>query len=394
MRAMNGKLIVSEGGRERVHELLDDITIVGRGDRADLRLKDEKAAPAHCEIRRTPHGFKVVDLESREGTKINGAFVNSHWLKQGDTLAIGGVEITYLGDSAEPAGKPAPAAPKAPLREIPRDEKGEPKRYYRHESKPVRKDDAGMRALIFLGSLVVIGAIWLSLSNKHGSEKNKAKFVEAVELSRNMDSEERARRILKLLEEIEPGTIDARDVGRVRQEAKEALEGFSRTATAQREYAAWNELAELYKTRPEAADEILGKAEQFIVEYPQSSKIADVQRMKRRVVLGADPERAWDDLTRAVYDASTQKRWKDAFDAFAKLESNQPLRKELGARVDSNRRMLEEKYTGYVTERFKTAQEAASRGDPETAKKIYGEIVAIGVAPHAETAKRALGALK
>jgi hypothetical protein len=389
---MNGKLIVSEGGRERVHELLDDITVVGRGERADLRLKDQKAAALHCEIRRTPGGFKLVDLETRDGTRVNGEHVNARLLEHGDTIAVGGVEITYLGDS--PTAKPAPA-PAAGLREVPRDESGKPKGFYRHEAKPMRRTGGSGAGLgIAALCLSLAGVVAWSLSDGAEESTQKAKYREAVELLRNVDSEDKAKRILKLLGELDPAVIDPRDVGRMRAEAKEHLDGFAHARVKQDEYAQWNELADLYQKRPERTEEILARADKFLLEHPQSDKAEQAAKIRRFIQLGGDPSRELEKMNAAINAALATRNYVEAFAALKAMDDRPLVKKEIAKSVEASRRILEDKFGAYVADRFKAAQQAAAGGDPALARKIYGEIAAFGVAPYDDTAKRALAALK
>jgi len=66
----------------------------------------------HAEIRRTPQGFKVIDLESRHGTRVNGRYVNQQVLAEGDEIVLGKVTLVFRAGDALP-GPIAAAPPKA-----------------------------------------------------------------------------------------------------------------------------------------------------------------------------------------------------------------------------------------------------------------------------------------
>ena len=123
-------------------------------------------------------------------------------------------------------------------------------------------------------------------------------------------------------------------------------------------------------------------------------RIEEIRKMKRRIQLGGDPELEWERLVKQVNVAITAQKFAEAYALFGAFEARTEMRNELGPRVDSGRRALDEKYGAFVAGRFKAAQDAAGRGDPDAARRIYEEIVAIGAAPHADTARRALAALK
>jgi two-component system cell cycle response regulator len=56
----------------RVHIVTSDVVVVGRGAGCDLRIDDTALSRQHCRIRVTDGTFFVEDLESRNGTMVNG----------------------------------------------------------------------------------------------------------------------------------------------------------------------------------------------------------------------------------------------------------------------------------------------------------------------------------
>ncbi len=102
--------------------LQPDVTTVGRGVFADVRLADPSVSVLHAElVRRGPYVY-VSDLGlSRNGTRVNGRLVGRRLLSDGDALSfgsarckIGGV-ITEAVPEAEP---PRSAAPELTRREL------------------------------------------------------------------------------------------------------------------------------------------------------------------------------------------------------------------------------------------------------------------------------------
>jgi len=87
-----GSLMVP-GGRRLP---LEDKTVsIGRLDTSDLVLNDPTVSRTHAEIRRDGDGFEVVDLGSRNGTKVNGRGVSRQRLTDGDDLLIGAVPVRF-----------------------------------------------------------------------------------------------------------------------------------------------------------------------------------------------------------------------------------------------------------------------------------------------------------
>jgi two-component system, cell cycle response regulator len=77
-------------GRER--------TIVGRGQKADVRILDDGISREHCEIV-MEHGQPVLrDLQSTNGTLVKGSRVETHNLQDGDKILVGSntiLKFTY-----------------------------------------------------------------------------------------------------------------------------------------------------------------------------------------------------------------------------------------------------------------------------------------------------------
>lgn len=73
-----------------VHLLTDEITTVGRGRGADIRLHDPSVSQLHAElVRRGPYVY-VVDLGlSRNGTRVNGRPIARRVLEEGDVVTFG-----------------------------------------------------------------------------------------------------------------------------------------------------------------------------------------------------------------------------------------------------------------------------------------------------------------
>jgi hypothetical protein len=66
---------------------------VGRGDDADWRIDDEDLSRLHVAIVRGWDGVHVVDLESKNGTQLNGQHLTAHGtgalLRHGDVITLG-----------------------------------------------------------------------------------------------------------------------------------------------------------------------------------------------------------------------------------------------------------------------------------------------------------------
>ena len=102
--------------------LRPDVTTVGRGSYADLRLADPSVSVLHAElVRRGPYVY-VSDLGlSRNGTRVNGRLIGRRLLSDGDALSFGSARCRIGGivnDTVEDAELPRSAAPELTRREF------------------------------------------------------------------------------------------------------------------------------------------------------------------------------------------------------------------------------------------------------------------------------------
>lgn len=77
--------------------------LIGRAAHADVRLEEKAVSHAHAELCANGGGWSVRDLESTNGTFLNGELIaGSVRLQGGDTVAVGSTAFTYLaGTEAE-----------------------------------------------------------------------------------------------------------------------------------------------------------------------------------------------------------------------------------------------------------------------------------------------------
>ena len=69
------------------------IKTIGRAPRADFIVDAALVSRVHCRLAAGAADLEVVDLESTNGTFVNGTRVERALLRSGDTLGIGKVEF-------------------------------------------------------------------------------------------------------------------------------------------------------------------------------------------------------------------------------------------------------------------------------------------------------------
>jgi len=105
-------LTITDGEGDRVYRIEGDVVTVGRASTNTVALHEMGASKEHCRLERVGDRWKLVDLESKNGTKVNGALRNKAWLEHDDRIEIGKSELRFVLEGAQRAasGTRAPAA--------------------------------------------------------------------------------------------------------------------------------------------------------------------------------------------------------------------------------------------------------------------------------------------
>ena len=73
-----------------------DSTVIGRDEaHADLVLGDSNVSRRHAELTRNAAGWRIADLGSTNGTRVNGMRVSEQDLANGDAITMGLVTLTF-----------------------------------------------------------------------------------------------------------------------------------------------------------------------------------------------------------------------------------------------------------------------------------------------------------
>ncbi len=103
---MDARLWLSSGGEApRSLPLVGERTVVGRSPEADITLEDDAVSWNHLEIERRGDVLMATDLDSRNGTALNGEPLDKpRRLRDGDTLIIGDCRLEVSTGAATPVG--------------------------------------------------------------------------------------------------------------------------------------------------------------------------------------------------------------------------------------------------------------------------------------------------
>jgi pSer/pThr/pTyr-binding forkhead associated (FHA) protein len=97
----------------RTHELTGDKTTIGRVEDNSFQLAEPSVSSHHCEVFMRGNDVVVKDLNSTNGTFINGEKVTESVLQPGQTLRLGQIELRLDIPGAPPPPPPAKTAPAA-----------------------------------------------------------------------------------------------------------------------------------------------------------------------------------------------------------------------------------------------------------------------------------------
>ena len=91
-------VLTTRDGPERSFPLTKDSSTLGRHRNNDIVISDPKVSAFHVRIDRTAEGFVLVDLESRNGSFVNGRKVQKILLKNDDVVRAGAARLRYQVD--------------------------------------------------------------------------------------------------------------------------------------------------------------------------------------------------------------------------------------------------------------------------------------------------------
>jgi transcriptional regulator with GAF, ATPase, and Fis domain len=92
------RLVVTAGpAKDTVIPLTQEEASIGRDPNNAVAISDPSVSRKHCLLRRETDGrFQIADLESRNGTVVNGVTVKEQWLRHGDEIATGDSVFMFL----------------------------------------------------------------------------------------------------------------------------------------------------------------------------------------------------------------------------------------------------------------------------------------------------------
>ena len=98
-------VVLSEGMTGRTQELKGEKTTIGRADDNTFPIAESSVSSHHCEVLLRGSEVIVRDLDSTNGTFINGEKISEGVLKAGEVLRLGQVAMRLESGAAAPPPK-------------------------------------------------------------------------------------------------------------------------------------------------------------------------------------------------------------------------------------------------------------------------------------------------
>ncbi len=99
---MDPKILIINGSKKgTTFPLMADETTIGRESANTISLQLPSVSRRHCVIRREGDEFKIRDLDSANGTFVNGIPVKEQTLSHSDQLRLGNIELVFLLEDRE-----------------------------------------------------------------------------------------------------------------------------------------------------------------------------------------------------------------------------------------------------------------------------------------------------
>jgi pSer/pThr/pTyr-binding forkhead associated (FHA) protein len=100
---MYGRLVlIVDGTAKREYVLTANTAVIGRGRECNVRLKDLAASSRHAAIISVRRDAIIEDLDSTNGTYVNGEMINKQVLLDGDVITIGSNTMVYYSADQSP----------------------------------------------------------------------------------------------------------------------------------------------------------------------------------------------------------------------------------------------------------------------------------------------------
>lgn len=100
-------LVIAGPSKDSTIPLPEGEATIGRDPTSMVAIGDPSVSRKHCLLRREDGRFQIKDLDSRNGTLVNGQQIKEQWLRHGDEIATGDSVFLFLTEDEERAAPPS-----------------------------------------------------------------------------------------------------------------------------------------------------------------------------------------------------------------------------------------------------------------------------------------------
>jgi predicted component of type VI protein secretion system len=145
------------------YDLVEDLITIGRSPDNMIVINDPSVSTRHARLQRAGDTYRLKDLDSTNGTRVNGISVAEAALRFDDRIRFGAAEVRYEPDrrGSQPLPQPEKTiAKQAEVSAVPADfTNASPFPHQKEEKDPLRAAifiALAILALIFLGSMIAV----------------------------------------------------------------------------------------------------------------------------------------------------------------------------------------------------------------------------------------------
>lgn len=105
-------MITGENGPV-AHELTEEVATIGRSPENTIHIVDPSVSGRHAQLQIAGDSYELRDLDSTNGTRVNGEAITTAPLRPGDVIRFGKVEACFECETAgyaQPLPQPTEAA--------------------------------------------------------------------------------------------------------------------------------------------------------------------------------------------------------------------------------------------------------------------------------------------
>ena len=155
-------VILSEEMKGQTFDLTADKVTIGRLNDNTIQLEHSAVSGHHAELNRKGNEYLVRDLNSTNGTRVNGQRILESRLTNQDIIHFGSLELQFLSSAgAAPQPRPEPLKKTVDLSAIPRQSSIRPLTY--GSSSPFKNASRSKSKAYLQIALIILGTVAVAL---------------------------------------------------------------------------------------------------------------------------------------------------------------------------------------------------------------------------------------